>query len=194
MIGLTENPVALRCWMVCGPELARCISEFENESEGNESQVRHHEEGFTAQQSFKQQTQSLIDTLNDFGNLFEDDCPELLVLNTRVCADDSVVETVRPLEAIGITKYQEYKKEVITDRTKSAVKKNSLVLFSSPKQKVKSKSSQQLTAKRNNTSLFGRLYIANQQREGDPAHFFSHEYQTTPPSLSDFGLDKSQFF
>ena len=83
--------------------------------------------------SFKQQTQSLIDTLNDFDNPFEDDCPELLVLNTRVCADDSVVETVRSLEALGITKYQEYKKEVITDRMKSihdAVKKNFLALFS----------------------------------------------------------------
>lgn len=93
--------------------------------------------------SFKQQTQSLIDTLNDFDNPFEDDCPELLVLNTRVCADDSVVETVRSLKALGITKYQEYKKEVITDRTKSihdAVKKNSLALFSSPKRKVKVKS------------------------------------------------------
>ena len=29
VIGLTENPTALRHWMICGPELARCISEFD---------------------------------------------------------------------------------------------------------------------------------------------------------------------
>ena len=30
VIGLTENPTALRRYMICGPELARCISEFES--------------------------------------------------------------------------------------------------------------------------------------------------------------------
>lgn len=191
VIGLTENAVALRRWMICGPELARCISEFENESEENDSPLlHHHEEGFAAQLSFKQQAQSLIDTINGFGNPFEDDCPELLVLNTRVCADDSVIETVKSLEGLAKKKYQEYKKEVLTEQSKSindTIKKNSLALFSSPKRIAKSKTSQQLAVQRNNASLFGRLYIANQQREGDPAEFFSHENQTTPPSLSDFG-------
>ena len=28
-VGLTENPAALRCWMVSGPEMARLIGEFE---------------------------------------------------------------------------------------------------------------------------------------------------------------------
>ncbi len=30
VIGLTENPAALQCWLLCGPELFRCISEFES--------------------------------------------------------------------------------------------------------------------------------------------------------------------
>jgi len=70
VIGLTENPLALRRWMICDPELARCISEFENESEENNALLWHHEKGFAAQLSFKQQTQSLIDTFNGFGNPF----------------------------------------------------------------------------------------------------------------------------
>ena len=53
--------------------------------------------------------------------------------------------------------------------------------------KPKSKSSQKLATYRSNTSLFGRLYIANQHRNGDPATFFPHENQAIPPSLSDFG-------
>ena len=74
---------------------------------------------------------------------------------------------------------------ILRDRTKSihdTITKNSLSLFKSPKRKLKSKASQQLVVQRNNTSLFGRLYIANQQREGDPAIFFSHENQSCPPS------------
>ena len=51
--------------------------------------------------------------------------------------------------------------------------------------KVKSKLAQQETAQRRNVSLFGCLYVANQQRDGDLGLFFSHEHQNTP--LSDFG-------
>ena len=29
VIGLTESPVALRRWMICGPELANCLDKFE---------------------------------------------------------------------------------------------------------------------------------------------------------------------
>ena len=35
--------------------------------------------------------------------------------------------------------------------------------------------------------MFGRLFIANQLRDGDPDVFFSHENQLHPPSLSDHG-------
>ena len=40
-IGLTENPAALRRWMVAGPAIARIIAEFENESFSNKSEVHH---------------------------------------------------------------------------------------------------------------------------------------------------------
>ena len=82
----------------------------ENESEENDTPLlRHHKEGFAAQ---LQQAQSLIDTINGFGIPFEDDCPELLVLNTHACADDLVFETVKSLEALGEAKYQEYKRKL----------------------------------------------------------------------------------
>jgi len=149
-----------------------------------------HEERLAVQKSFKLHTEKLIEVIKGFGNPFEDDCPELLVLNTRDCADDYVVETVQTIEKLASAMYEQYKKQVIVDRTKpihDTITKNSLSLFKSPKMKVKSKASQQLVIQRNNTSLFGHLYIANQQREGDPAIFLSHENQSSPPSLSDFG-------
>jgi len=60
-------------------------------------------------------------------------------------------------------------------------------LFMSPRIKIKSKSSQLVYTQRQNTSLFGCLYIANQQRAGRPSYFLWPENQTTSPSLSDNG-------
>ena len=47
-VGLTENPSALRRWMISGPEIARIVNEFEAgmEVKGNDKQSngKHHEE------------------------------------------------------------------------------------------------------------------------------------------------------
>ena len=110
VIGLTENPTALERWLICGPEIAKCLSEFESQTTRHETSAihLHHEEGFAAQTKMQQQVESLIDVINTFGNPFEDDCPELLVLNSRVCMHESVIETVRSIEALGKSKYEKY--------------------------------------------------------------------------------------
>ena len=190
VIGLTENPTALEQWLICGPEIAKCLSEFESQTTRHETSAihLHHEEGFAAQTKIQQQVKSLIDVINTFGNPFEDDCPELLVLNSRVCMHE--FETVRSIEALGKSKYEKYVADVIDNRTGSihdTIKKNSLSLFNTPKCKAKSKSAKHLMAQCSNASLFGRPYIANQRRDGDLGIFFSHENQSVPPSLSDFG-------
>ena len=43
-IDLTENPAALRCWMVSEPEVARVIGEFEMSTEKKSTDFCHHEE------------------------------------------------------------------------------------------------------------------------------------------------------
>ncbi len=90
---------------------------------------------------------------------------------------------------IAKKQYHDYYDKVILTRISSIhdkIKKNKLPLFKCSKPKTKPKSSQQLTSQRGNTSMFSRLYIANQQRDGDLGIFFSHENQCYPPSLSDF--------
>eukprot|EP00794_Sanderia_malayensis_P010361 gene10361-11438_t len=119
-----------------------------------------------------------------------DECKELLVLNTRDCADDSVVKTVREIESLGKEQYQKYQKTVFESGDKgihAPITKNKLNLFSTRKSKPSSQG-KQLADLRNNVSLFARLYIANQKRDGDPEVFFSHENQLHPPSLSDHGI------
>ena len=47
IIGLTESLVALQCWLICGRELARCISEFQSEMEYGKissTDFLHHEQ------------------------------------------------------------------------------------------------------------------------------------------------------
>ena len=45
---------------------------------------------------------------------------------------------------------------------------------------------------KSDVSLFGRLYIANQLRDGDPTIFFSHENQLYPPLLSEDGTIRTK--
>ena len=73
--------------MICGPEIAKLYDEFESDFHVGDVHLRH-EEGLASQRTFKKQTQSLIDTVTEFGNPFLDDYPELLILNSRDCAEE----------------------------------------------------------------------------------------------------------
>ena len=73
----------------------------------------HHEEGFATQIKMKQQVQSLVEVISVIGNPFEDVCPQLLILNSRDCADESVISTVRSIECLGKMQYLKYIADVI---------------------------------------------------------------------------------
>ncbi|KAK3716735.1 hypothetical protein QZH41_006309 [Actinostola sp. cb2023] len=108
IIGLTENPVAFRRWLVAGPEVARCLEQFEDASASRiiHENREHHEQGLSTQKNFKTNVKSLVSTIADFGNPFLYDCPELVVLDTRNCTDESVVKTVRNVEELGSRQYK----------------------------------------------------------------------------------------
>ena len=55
-VGLTQNPAALRRWMVSGPEMARLIEEFQASMEKPEEKTdfRHHEQCKSIQTFFNQ--------------------------------------------------------------------------------------------------------------------------------------------
>jgi len=88
VIGLTENPTALYRWLTCGPDLARIVNEFESQFIPDEfSDVNpHHTEGHASQKQFQEQTSNLVRVISSYGNPFQDDCPELLILNSRNCS------------------------------------------------------------------------------------------------------------
>lgn len=193
-IGLTENPVAFRRWMVAGPEMARLLQEFEDHfmdcNHGGEQHNEHHEQGPATQKNFQRNVKNLVTTISEMGNPFSDECSELVVLDTRNCADDSVVDTINTIEELGLRQYKKYVKDVIIERTASidnSIPRNSVALFKRQKPKQITKTSQKLLALTSDRFLFSRLYIASQQRDGDLEEFFMHENQPYPPSLSEFG-------
>ena len=44
-VGLTEDPSVLKRWMICGPEMARIVGEFEKSCDREDSNIisKHHE-------------------------------------------------------------------------------------------------------------------------------------------------------
>ena len=124
------------------------------------------------------------------GNPFLADFSDLVSLDSRDCADESVIAALYTLEDTGKGQYSNFVKEVLEERKRSIhepIKLNKPALFRKPSPKIKSKQGRKIKALENNVSLFGQLYISMQSREGDLEEFFSHEVQSFPPSLSEFG-------
>ena len=102
-VGLTDNPSALRHWMVTGREVARVIMEFEvaNMHPNASEKTCHHEETPSAQKGFDKDIQSLVAVTEELGNQVEEDSPDLLVLDIRDIADPAVIETAHTVKQIG---------------------------------------------------------------------------------------------
>ena len=178
-VGFTANPAALKRWMVSGPEMARVIGEFEASTEKRKKlDPRHHEEAKHVQKAFERDVRSLVSTIEEMGNPFTEDSSDLLALDSRNIADPAVIDTVRQIEKLGEEQYDAFVKERLISQTKpisDPIKKNNLPLFSRPPVREKTKSQLQVTSLRNDCSLFSRLYITSQVRNGNLDEIFEHE-------------------
>ncbi|XP_041473700.1 uncharacterized protein LOC121422610 [Lytechinus variegatus] len=191
-IGLTGNPGALRRWMVAGPEIARMTAEFEVQTErehrgASNRRHRHHDQTPGVQVSFMKEVRALTKVFQEMGNPFLEETQDLMVLDTGDIMETTVTETVRKVESLGeeqYAKFVEERLELCTRPVTEPLKKNRLLLFSRPEPKTRSKQQMELTAVKNDCSLFSRLYISCQSREGDLNKFFCHENQAAPPALS----------
>jgi hypothetical protein len=123
----------------------------------------------STERTVKEQAVNLVHTISEMGNLFRCDTTELLMLDTRVVIDESVVNTVRTVDALGKDQYNTYRKSVINDRTRiihDPMKRNSLPLFRCPTRKTKNKQSGQIAMVKDDVALFSRFYIVMQHRGG----------------------------
>ena len=118
---------------------------------------------------------------------FLDESNQLVSLKSQIIAPDEVVQTVRKIKLVGRKQYTHYVRDRLISNTISVqalIQRNKLALFGNMSHKPSiSKGKQHLNAIKNDCSLFSRLYIASQTRDGDIDEFFCHENQSYPPSL-----------
>ncbi|KAG1664759.1 Flotillin-1 [Nymphon striatum] len=84
-VGLTDNPSALRRWMVAGPEVARVIEEFQDVSQHcrqKKADTRHHDQTPSVQTSFVKDVRSLVDVIEEMGNPFEEESQDVVKLSS----------------------------------------------------------------------------------------------------------------
>lgn len=100
LVSLKIPAVAFKRWMVAGPEQARLLTEFESQFQEavDPKYFKHHEQCLSSQELFKKTC--LYQTMKGMGNPFEEDCPELLALDSRNCATEAVVATVRSIKTL----------------------------------------------------------------------------------------------
>ena len=191
VVGLTQNPSALKRWMISGPELAQIIDDNEFvtfpstcDYDDDDTIHYHHSETLAEQSLMQRKTNALIRAIDEYGNPFDENHHDLITLDTRDCTSSAVVESFDTLKSLGHKQYESFLKKVLQSGTESIhnpIKRNSFRLFKAPKKRKVSTTTHNL---RNSARLFGRMYLANQHRQGDPLTFFSHENQLDPPSIS----------
>ena len=109
-IGLTENPVAFRRWMLSGPELSRLLKQFESEyfsdnDPDNHQNFLNHKQSLSTQKSFQRQVTSLSSIIRKMGNPFLADFSDLVSLDGQDCAHESVITALYTLEGTGKEQY-----------------------------------------------------------------------------------------
>ena len=92
-IGLTEDPSALRRWMVAGPEVSHLVSQYEAASKAKDvtEGTDRHEQREKTQRLFHEKVGRLTKTIQNMGNPFQEDSGDLLTLDTKDIAHTSAV-------------------------------------------------------------------------------------------------------
>ena len=75
-IGVTEDPLALRRWMVAGPEVSLLATEYEivSEAKNTNEKIRRHEQTARAQRQFYEKIGKLYSIMKEMGNTFQRNC------------------------------------------------------------------------------------------------------------------------
>ena len=190
-VGLTENPNALHRWMLSGPEMARLVNEFEAcvAPEACHNASYHHEAQKSFQVAFRQDVKSLVQVYEYFGNPFDKESADLVVLDSKVVADKEGVLRMQQVEELGRKQCEKFIQERLVERETpldEPITRNKLDFFSTTSRKKKSKVNQKLSSMKSDCSLFSRLFIAcqTQTKAVHPRYLMKEicAYRDTNPS------------
>lgn len=127
-IGLTQDPTALRRWMIAGPEICRILKEFSDPVVNHD---RHHEQYPAFQEKNLRQVNAVQASFEEFGNPFQEYSSELVAI-----ADTGAVKTLHDLEENGKELYKTFVEKRLVEKTISLfqpIKNEKLKIFASHK-------------------------------------------------------------
>ena len=105
-IGLTEDPAALRRWMVAGPEMSRLIGEFNGTIQ--EKKQKHHEENLATQKKFHSRVNRLQCILEEMGNPFEEESQDLYSIDNKDVVESEVAHDILKIAEMGGEQYRAF--------------------------------------------------------------------------------------
>ena len=130
----------------------------------------------------------MVSSFEEVGNLFQVDSKYLFALGS---VENAGIQTVKNGIILGHEQYNTFVEERFEKRTKevnSVISRNRLPLFKTQLNlnlgQKPDKMKVQVAALKDDCTLFFRLYIACQSREGKLQAFFKHENHPWPPSLA----------
>ena len=109
--------------MVCSPELARYIHEFEaalpfndedeeydddDDDEIKDKDSKHHEQSNSRQQLFCVQVLNLVKVFHTMGNPFKEETKDLMVLDTHDILDEDAIKSVSTIETLGLNQFNDF--------------------------------------------------------------------------------------
>ena len=186
VIGILDNPTALLKWAICRPVIVEILKE---EEDGNLHEL-HHEDTASFEKDFSKDRDSLIASILEYGNPFEEEEQNLVHITSRHVLDDVATKSVKDVNRIGEDQYTAFVNERLINRRTSlydTLKRNDLSLFRQKHLLNMSKSKQKIATLNSERRLYANLYVACQSREGDLDNFFAHENHAFPDSISEYG-------
>ena len=127
VIRVLHKPIALLKWTICGP----VISEILKEEGGNLPEL-HHEDTASFEKDFCKDRDSLIASILEYRNPFEEEEQNLVHITSRHVLDDVATKSVKDVKRIGEDQYTAFVNERLINRRTSlynTLKRNDLSLF-----------------------------------------------------------------
>ena len=111
-VSLLSSPAALLKWMVSGPEIARVVVEFEEQTGivTDDEEENHHEDTKSFHIHFQRHVKNVVEAFEEYGNPFlEVDVPTSII--SKVIMEIEGTDSVKRAARTGEAQFQMYVKE-----------------------------------------------------------------------------------
>jgi len=168
-IGITEDPSALRRWMVAGPEVSQLVAHYEAASEAKQTveYTSHHEQGPRSQRMFIEQVDKFVQAVNGLGNPFQEESQDMLSLDTKDIAHPTAAALISLHYENGRARFHEFLKGLESEEEITfyePIKKNTIDFFRQEPATVNNSKEKVL---KEDCHLFSKLFLSCQSRESD---------------------------